>query len=214
VPEAHWKDHKPHCVDREKRAPAEQVLPKAEHECIICLFEIDELTECKLPCGHDFHVACVNKLRKSSDKCPICRAPIPNLERMGKELVILTTADTTVEAIKILPKPIQDKIIRYMITTADMGDLEMAYNLALYSSACGVDPCNARYFKYLLKAAKMGNRNAQYRVASIYLLGGYDVSTNLEEAKKWYKLSASQGCVDSQFSLGVGHLDDKRRRRR
>lgn len=49
-----------------------------KNECSICLEDIScKNDNCKLGCGHEFHLSCILKLNQSSDsygkKCPLCR---------------------------------------------------------------------------------------------------------------------------------------------
>lgn len=60
-------------------------------------------------------------------------------------------------------------------------------------------------FEWFLKAARLGNSDAQFQVAYHYLHGIY-VDTNNHEAYKWYQDSARQGNPHSQNSLGTMYL--------
>ena len=70
-------DRKPEIPDKFKeQVGAENVV------CVICLSAVD--TEvCVLPCGHKFHVSCINGIHAHgvSLKCPLCRSDLPNTEK-------------------------------------------------------------------------------------------------------------------------------------
>jgi TPR repeat/MYND finger/Ring finger domain/Sel1 repeat len=76
----HYKNgHKKECIAVADRKPDYTVNPigKEQTMCSICLC-IMETEECVLPCGHKFHVTCVQELRKHSLQCPLCREELPN----------------------------------------------------------------------------------------------------------------------------------------
>ena len=58
-------------------------------------------------------------------------------------------------------------------------------------------------FSQLLGKAESGEAVAQYKVASIYESGSDDVSQNLLEAAKWYRMAAEQNHSQSQYNLGM-----------
>lgn len=42
--------------------------------CSICLYNSTKNTTRRLPCGHEFHTACIEKVKESgSNQCPLCR---------------------------------------------------------------------------------------------------------------------------------------------
>ena len=47
--------------------------PELPEQCAICLCPQHRNTCIKLPCGHSFHVACVDRWRLRSSTCPTCR---------------------------------------------------------------------------------------------------------------------------------------------
>lgn len=49
--------------------------PHPEHECSICLNNINQ-NATALPCCHLFHSNCINEWRKRTNECPICRHQI------------------------------------------------------------------------------------------------------------------------------------------
>jgi hypothetical protein len=53
------------------------LVPKADDEapsCTVCLCEYEGGDEMRrLPCGHDFHQACIDKWMTQHTTCPICR---------------------------------------------------------------------------------------------------------------------------------------------
>ena len=50
-----------------------------EPECAICLEPLSQSPAQTLPCSHEFHRACVEKLRSFgiNEVCPMCRAELP-----------------------------------------------------------------------------------------------------------------------------------------
>ncbi len=48
--------------------------PDLQLSCAVCLVENHKRFFTNLPCGHSFHIHCINKLKqKSQNKCPLCR---------------------------------------------------------------------------------------------------------------------------------------------
>lgn len=47
-----------------------------QRKCTICTSTLNLAKCCKLPCNHFFHAFCINKWRKTENKCPICRTSI------------------------------------------------------------------------------------------------------------------------------------------
>ena len=43
--------------------------------CSICLAPLSSCTPTQLPCGHNFHAACMRRWSTTSGTCPMCRAP-------------------------------------------------------------------------------------------------------------------------------------------
>ena len=56
-------------------ADAVAALPSSErdHGCVICLTSFAAAQGCELPCGHDFHRACVSPWLVKHGDCPLCR---------------------------------------------------------------------------------------------------------------------------------------------
>ena len=68
---------------------------RGDHEtsCAICLFDMHRQAVKHIPCGHTFHLSCLNKLLNSNlsycNKCPCCRKKILNNKtraRTGSEI--------------------------------------------------------------------------------------------------------------------------------
>jgi len=80
----HWTTggHSKQCVavDKRKPEPKDEFIrqPNCGEECVICLCPI-ETGNCKLPCGHSFHISCIQDLRLYgvSLLCPLCRVDLP-----------------------------------------------------------------------------------------------------------------------------------------
>ncbi|OHS96731.1 hypothetical protein TRFO_37082 [Tritrichomonas foetus] len=61
------------------------VLPAPSHEdltkdstCIICRGTMSESDSKKLPCGHCFHLDCIERWISQQQKCPICKTDLPS----------------------------------------------------------------------------------------------------------------------------------------
>jgi TPR repeat protein len=63
------------------------------------------------------------------------------------------------------------------------------------------------FFERLLAEAEKGNAGFQCAVAEIYAHGMYGVTSNQEEATKWFRKSAAQGFAEAEFGLGVCYRD-------
>jgi TPR repeat protein len=63
------------------------------------------------------------------------------------------------------------------------------------------------FFERLLAEAEKGNAGFQCAVAEIYAHGMYGVTSNQEEAAKWFRKSAVQGFPEAEFGLGVCYRD-------
>ncbi len=74
-------------IQLDAAAPVHDVSTTAESEtCAICL---DELSgNCRtLPCGHTFHVGCVDSWVMRANRCPTCNAPPVNMDYGQKEVI-------------------------------------------------------------------------------------------------------------------------------
>ena len=58
-------------------------------------------------------------------------------------------------------------------------------------------------FGSLLSKAESGEADSQFKVAGIYEIGSDDVSQNLLEAAKWYRMAAEQNHAQAQYNLGM-----------
>jgi hypothetical protein len=57
--------------------------------CTICLSPIADTNSAVTECGHNFHLHCICKhmfLSYSGQKCPICRAALPDIRQSGSSL--------------------------------------------------------------------------------------------------------------------------------
>ncbi|KAK0414111.1 hypothetical protein QR680_007151 [Steinernema hermaphroditum] len=51
--------------------------------CAICLSDFVERVEiAKTPCGHFYHIECINRALVESRRCPYCRADVVGVERI------------------------------------------------------------------------------------------------------------------------------------
>ena len=59
---------------------SDDILPKTQTECSICLSDIEKDNMCFLECNHFFHLDCLVEMCSSktacSSKCPMCRIPL------------------------------------------------------------------------------------------------------------------------------------------
>ena len=76
----------------------------------------------------------------------------------------------------------------------------------VYGLGQGVEKNFAETIDWYLKAAKLGNDQAQYWLGR-FLYSGEHVEKNPAEAVKWFCLSAEQGNDDSQVMLGVAYAE-------
>ena len=80
-------------------------------DCAICLEQISNAHT--LPCGHNFHIHCINALKNStcSQSCPLCRQKLPTqhrkqirrqteLQKQKRKLLIQRRRDNRDERIK------------------------------------------------------------------------------------------------------------------
>ena len=58
-------------------------------------------------------------------------------------------------------------------------------------------------FGSLLSKAESGEADSQFKVAGIYESGSDDVTQNLLEAAKWYRMAAEQNHAQAQYNLGM-----------
>jgi len=58
-------------------------------------------------------------------------------------------------------------------------------------------------FGSLLSKAESGEADSQFKVAGIYERGSDDVTQNLLEAAKWYRMAAEQNHAQAQYNLGM-----------
>jgi TPR repeat protein len=63
-----------------------------------------------------------------------------------------------------------------------------------------------RSIKLFLKAASMGNVEAQVNLANIYD-DGDGVRSDFNKARRWYKQAISSGSLEAAYNLGVSYLN-------
>jgi TPR repeat protein len=78
----------------------------------------------------------------------------------------------------------------------------------LLESACELFESGdrGRSVKLFLKAASMGNVEAQVNLANIYD-GGDRVRSDFDKARFWYKRAVSRGSPEAAYNLGVSYLN-------
>jgi hypothetical protein len=46
-----------------------------DETCAVCLTHMNETNSRRLDCGHSFHTQCINRWKRTSYTCPMCRTP-------------------------------------------------------------------------------------------------------------------------------------------
>jgi tetratricopeptide (TPR) repeat protein len=100
---------KQEAAEKAKQEAAEKATYEDDRKgdlCAMCLESLSTCTieqKCTLPCGHTYHCACVQELRKYgiNDSCPMCRAPLPpgTEELYERASRILHMADRMLDAL-------------------------------------------------------------------------------------------------------------------
>ena len=73
-----------------------------------------------------------------------------------------------------------------------------------YLGEWGDDTKRKKGFNLILESATSGYSKAQYKLASLYATGSYNiVYEDLKKAFDWYKKSATQGHAESQYEVGA-----------
>lgn len=71
-----------------------QISVKMRCQCIICTDNFDGAVEiASVPCGHTFHVSCLERWLKSNPTCPTCRIRVKNRDIRK---IYLTSLDDTI----------------------------------------------------------------------------------------------------------------------
>jgi hypothetical protein len=94
-----WKSHNQsgNCYDNPNLASYAQLRKRAistsrfePTECAICLKMIKSRFAKKIPCGHLFHIKCLNKWEQKKVSCPMCRYKYGevDLESLNAEFVL------------------------------------------------------------------------------------------------------------------------------
>jgi hypothetical protein len=203
----HWKKggHKERCVPIEARKPSAEVRPSGA-ACAICLAALDD--PCTLPCGHTYHKACVEELRKVGVKqaCPSCRADLPpGAEKQfdGVQYIVIRERDWT------LPSTKRELVLPIIIGAADQGNADAQVMLgSIYMDGKGVPQNYAEALRWFHKSAAQGNARAQNDIGFMYTYGK-GVKEDYEEAVKWYGKAADQGFSTAQYLLGIMYFTGK-----
>lgn len=86
---------------------------------------------------------------------------------------------------------------------ADSGNTTALINLAnLFQQGQGVTEDQRRALSYVKRAAKLGDRRAQYELGMAYE-SGIVIDRDIDQAAYWLKKSADNGSPDGQFAYGV-----------
>ena len=94
-----------------------------------------------------------------------------------------------------------------LTSTAQSGEPQAQYLLALFYSCCGPTPRDkAAAQRWMLKSAEQGYVPAQAGMGEMYLANHINGPVpNYADADRWLRLAAVQGEVEAQFWLGVGY---------
>lgn len=97
-----------------------------------------------------------------------------------------------------------EQAVKWYKLAADAGDAEAICSLAhCYNRGYGMETRDiGKAFELYMKAAKLGNCEAQNMVGYGYFVGRV-VEQNYSEAVKWFKRSAEQGSAKAQCNLGI-----------
>lgn len=93
--------------------------------------------------------------------------------------------------------------IETLLTRADQGVAQAQYAYALTLHKSPVTTEIGRYKEYLLRAAKQGHRQAQFRLGNLYYKGLERISPQIHKAYEWWLQAAAQGCPTSQYNVGA-----------
>lgn len=90
------------------------------------------------------------------------------------------------------------------IALAEQGDAYAQYALAnFYNSGQGVKQDAKKAVEWYIKSAQQNNDLAQYSLGTMYEFGEGGLEQSLEEANKWYRLSADNGNYFALNKLGL-----------
>ncbi len=107
-----------------------------------------------------------------------------------------------------------DKAIEWMSKAGYQGHLQACRVLGeMFNEGdeqSDIYPDDRQAVEWFLKAANQGDAWAQYSLGRIYLIGGYGVKKDREEARKWFKRSADQGEQEAAEFLHDMEEEDKR----
>lgn len=76
-----------HCIYCVGKDSTESLKPatNTEHDCSICLDELDSGECVSLPCNHSYHSSCITEWLKNNRKCPMCRGSVVTCDNCGGE---------------------------------------------------------------------------------------------------------------------------------
>lgn len=99
------------------------------------------------------------------------------------------------------------KAYNWFLKAADRGQVEAKVMLAeMYQLGDGIGKNYAKAVKFYKEVYYNSNCNdiemeIIYTIGALYDIGGYDLTRNKEEAKKWYRLAANKGNADARERL-------------
>ena len=143
----HWKKGglKERCVAVADRKPAEQTEDRSVElslDCAICLGAMAEASACRLPCGHLYHGACVEGLRKFGVRqaCPLCRADLPaGAEKLFDEACcryvvierLVASGSASWASLSRAHQKEMGEVVRMFREAADQGHVDAQFNLGV-----------------------------------------------------------------------------------
>jgi len=225
----HRSKHKKQCKKRVAELHDEKLftVPPQKEDCPICFLRMPSLASSQIfmaCCGKTICSGCFfasAKIRGDKEKCPFCRTPAPELDRVSHERnkkriernkndanAIFSLACDYDEGL-FIPQN-QAKALELWHRAGELGSSNSYYNIGYaYQNADGVgrDQKKARYYWEL--AAMLGHAEARYNLGALeYNKGNYD------KAVKHYMISAGLGCNESLkqiqilFKSGIITKDD------
>ena len=100
--------------------------------------------------------------------------------------------------------PVRQKQLQDAYTEADAADLVRQGKELYLSMGRGATEANVQAFRLFLRAAVMGNADAQFRLGLCYR-DGNGRPQDYRESVRWFQMAAEQGEAEAQFSLGNCH---------
>ena len=150
-----------------------------------------------------FCINCGKQLPEEARFCAYCGVKIIELKKQFHNVKVVNSDDKVVEA-----EVIDDEVTMPKVTlvkaqsdfTAD--DFSLAQQ---YERGVGVERNLRKAFDFYIKAARAGNKEAQFRLACAYENGELNLKENYEKAYDWYLKAANNGNVEAMFILAEAY---------